>query len=374
MGVMPPVLHLEPGFEPVAAAFEAMLTDGREPGGSVAVIRHGRPLFVAGGGTADHDGAPWTPETLVQVFSTGKAIAAATVLAEVADGRLTLDDPVSRHWPEYRDDPSRPTSVRELLSHRAGKFAFPDETADRDPLNTDALIAGLATAAPEFPEGIGSVEHATTYGHLIDGLLRALGAPSVAETARNLGELVGSRFRFGVAEGELPLVAELELIDPDWAAPYLATDVARRALTRPSGVLDPATQNRDDWRRSSFPAVGLHTDALSLARWYDDLGRSLTTGEGRLHDRFGPELMREAVTGQGVTVDGFVNGEANWALGTRVDGGDIGMGGIGGSAAWYSPTHAYAMAYVTRGLGTHARVDELADLAEACITRMPREA
>lgn len=379
------IAHLAPGMEPVARAFERMLADGREPGGEVAVFRDGEPLLIARGGTADATGRPWLPGTLVQVFSTGKAIAAAAALTAVADGLLALDDPIVAHWPEYRDDPAQPTTLRRLLAHRAGKFAFPDAVADERPFDRDALIAGLAAAEPEFPEGLGSVEHATTYGHLIDGVLRAVGAPSVAQTAARLGELVGATFRFGVPEAELDRVAELELIDPAWVDPYLGSGPARRALTRPRDVLDPAALNRAEWRRTSFPAVGLHTDAVSLARWYDDLGRSASAdGErgGRLRGRLGSELLREAVTGQGVTLDGF-SGEVNWALGMRADaaasgGTEVGMGGIGGSAAWYTQGRGgadaggqrdYAMAYVTRGLGTHERVDELADLVEAALDR-----
>ncbi len=379
MILMPDSSFVAPGMEPVAEAFARMIADGRELGGEVAVYRGGEPLLVARGGTADSAGRAWEARTLVQVFSTGKAIAAAAALAAVADGALGLDEPITRHWREYRDDPERPTTLRRLLAHRAGKFAFPEpggEAAGIDPLDYDAMIASLAALEPEFPEGFGSVEHATSYGHLIDGALRAAGAPSVAEIAVELGGLVGATFRFGVPEPELARVAELELVDPDWVAPFLTTDPAVRALTRPREALDPSALNRPEWRRASFPAIGLHTDAVSLARWYDDLGRSLGGGEpnrgtgradgGELSARLGGALVREAATGQGTTIDAF-SGEVDWALGMRVDGADIGMGGIGGSSAWYSGEYDYAMAYVTRGLGTHERVDELAELVEASL-------
>ncbi|MBN9611988.1 MAG: beta-lactamase family protein, partial [Actinobacteria bacterium] len=256
---MPTAAHVAPGMEPVAEAFERMLADGREPGGEVAVFRDGEPLLITRGGTMDASGRPWQPDTLVQVFSTGKAIAAAAALAAVADGTLRLDDPLTDHWPEYRDDPAQPTTLRRLLSHRAGKFAFPDETADEHPFDQQALIASLAAAVPEFPEGLGSVEHATTYGHLINGVLHSVGAPSVARTATELGELVGATFYFGVPDAEQDRVADLELIDAGWVDPYLGSDAAKRALTRPRDVLDPAALNRPEWRSTGFPAVGLHT-------------------------------------------------------------------------------------------------------------------
>lgn len=362
------ISHLDPVLAPAARAFERMLADGRELGAELAVLRRGRPLLVICGGTKDAAGSPWVPGTLVQVFSTGKPIAAAAALAAVADGAIGLDTPVAEVWAGYRDDPGRVTTLRDVLTHRAGKSAFSARTADLAPDDARALRDDLAASAPEHPDGFGSVEHASTYGHLIDGVLAAVGAPSVADAAPLLGDLVGAVFRFGVPVSELAAVADLEVVDEEWVAPYLASPTAARALTRPAGLLDPALLNGARWRRTSFPAVGLHTDAVSLARWYDDLAASLAPeARGRLRTRLGEPLLREAVTGAGAARDGFTGDEADWALGMRVDGGETGMGGLGGSAAWHSPGHDYSLGFVTRGLGTHQRVDELADLVEECL-------
>ena len=105
MILMPDSSFVAPGMEPVAEAFARMIADGRELGGEVAVYRGGEPLLVARGGTADSAGRAWEARTLVQVFSTGKAIAAAAALAAVADGALGLDEPIRRHVREDRHDP-----------------------------------------------------------------------------------------------------------------------------------------------------------------------------------------------------------------------------------------------------------------------------
>ncbi|TDQ55424.1 hypothetical protein [Actinorugispora endophytica] len=54
-----------------------------------------------------------------------------------------------------------------------------------------------------------------------------------------------------------------------------------------------------------------------------------------------------------------------WTLGFRHDEGEVGTGGIGGGAAWWSPERGYAMACLTRRLADHSRVDAVAAVEEA---------
>ena len=106
---------IAPGMAPVAEAFARMIADGRELGGEVAVYRDGEPLLIARGGTADRAGRPWEAGTLVQVFATGKAIAAAAALAAVADGaRIDVAMPVYRPVPEAGGAPTGADSATVL--------------------------------------------------------------------------------------------------------------------------------------------------------------------------------------------------------------------------------------------------------------------
>ena len=51
---------------------------------------------------------PWDADTLVNVYSVGKPVIALAVLILVERGLIALDDPMARHWPEFRadDDPA----------------------------------------------------------------------------------------------------------------------------------------------------------------------------------------------------------------------------------------------------------------------------
>lgn len=350
-----------PGLEPALEVLDGLVSSGAEPGAGVSVMAVGREVLAAGGGTQDAaGGTPWSERTLVQVYSTGKPLAAIAALLAVRDGHVTLDDPLGTWWPAYRDHPQRPTTLRHVLSHTAGKPVFGPDAVDLAPHRTDALVDVLARQEPATVPGDQLAEHASTYGHLVDGLLAAAGAPSVRGRTRQVADALGVELWFGVGPGDLDRVADLEPLAGTWADGYLADPFARDALLRPPGLLDPTYLRTEEWRCTSFPAVGLHTDARGLAVLYDDLSRA----DGVLAGLLGADLRAEALRVQASGPDAFLRRDAEWSLGFNVEGGEVGMGGIGGSSAWWSPAHGYAMAYVTRGLLDHSRLDAVATAVE----------
>ncbi|MFD7083115.1 serine hydrolase domain-containing protein [Streptomyces sp. NPDC059918] len=356
-------------WSPVVARFRELVDTGHEPGGSLAVWRHGAPALVVHGGSSDlARQVPWGADTLVQVFSTGKPLVALAALQAVADGRIGLDAPVTAYWPAYRDSAQRPTTLRDILSHRSGKHTFSPAAATVDPRDHAGLVHDLETMAPLTVPGRYTAEHATTYGHLVDGVLAAVGAPAVHEYASDLSRALGARFRFGVRPHEVPLVAEAEPMGSAWTDPHLSHELGRAALLRPAGLLHTDTLRSASWLTTAFGAIGLITDATSLARLYDDLSRP----DGHISRSLGTPLRSELLATPAATPDGFLRDCVRWSPGFQIDdNGDIGMGGIGGSCAWYSPEHGYSLGYVTRGLHDHARVEYLAEAVESTL-RMRR--
>lgn len=354
------------GYEHAREAFVDLLHSGREVGASVCVWREGRPVLQLHGGWQDEARTrPWMADTLAMTYSVGKPLAAVAALRAVAEGRVDLDAPVTQWWPEYAAHGKERTTLRHMLSHTAGLPAFSDSALH--PLDRAALIADLVTQRPLWEPGTVPAEHALTYGHLIDGALAALGCPDIRSSTAELAERLGVRFCFGVDEADLPRVADLEIIDPSWAGTERDPELARRARTIPVGMLDPALLNTDGPRLASFPAVGLFATAASLARFYDDLARE----DGVLAGLLGPRLLWELVSPQSTGVDRFLGSPVDWGLGLRVDEGEWGMGGIGGSCAWHHPGRGYSFAYVTRGLGTFDRVEAMAEAVEAAVDAAP---
>ena len=108
--------HTDADFTSVRRVFESFFADGRETGAGVAVVHRGRLVVDLVGGPS------WTPRTVVAVYSVSKPFAAACLMILVDRGRVGLDDPVHRHWPEFPDDG---TTVRHVLAHTAGRPVFP---------------------------------------------------------------------------------------------------------------------------------------------------------------------------------------------------------------------------------------------------------
>lgn len=123
------------------------------PGLSVLVIKDGKVVREQGYGVANLEhGVPVTPQTVFQSGSVGKTFTAALILLLEQDGKLKLDDPISRHLP---DTPAAwdKITIRHLLTHTSG-LDDPYRIIDFRKDYTDAeLIALEATVPVRFAPG-----------------------------------------------------------------------------------------------------------------------------------------------------------------------------------------------------------------------------
>lgn len=361
---------LDPGFVGVGDAFDRLFVDGMEVGAGLAVWHRGRPVVDltgggAGGPTGAADRSPWRADTLANVYSVGKPVAAFCLLMLVDRGRLGLDDPVCRHWPGFR---ATGVTVRHVLSHTAGLPVFP-VARPASAFADWALLAGdLAAAGAESPPGAVAAEHALTYGHLVGELVRRIDGRSVGRfLAEEVAGPWGLDLWFGVPAAEQARCAELAYAVPDWPERTLGDrdSLRYRALANPSGAVDLAVVNGAVWRSAEVPAVNLHATAAALARFYAGLLAGGVLDGVRL---LSPALMAEFLRVQHDGPDLLLDRPVRWSLGMQVeDDGSWGMGGIGGSVAYADPVRGFTFAYVTRLLGEFDRVDVLVDAVEAAL-------
>lgn len=202
------------------------------PGVAVAVVRDGKVVHAKGYGLANVEwNAPVTPETVFQSGSVGKQFTAALVMILAEEGKLGLDDPVSKHLPEappaWKD-----ITVRHLLTHTSGiSGAAYDKVIDLRRDYTEAeLVAEIARLPLDFPPG-GQWRYSNP-GYVILGVLigrvggkfygdllrEKVFAPLGMTTARVISEadIVGNR-----ADGYR--LADGELKNQPWVAPALNT-------------------------------------------------------------------------------------------------------------------------------------------------------
>lgn len=93
------------------------------PGAVVLVARGDRILFRGARGQADiASGSPLQPDSVFRIGSLGKQFAAAALLTLVDDGRVALDDPLSRYLPDYPGGEN--ITLSQLLNHTSGVRNF----------------------------------------------------------------------------------------------------------------------------------------------------------------------------------------------------------------------------------------------------------
>ncbi len=330
----------------VAALLDARSAAGQEPGAAVCVIRSGEVVVDHVLGTRDGV-EPWTPDTLVMTYSVAKPFAALVVLNVVASGALGLDQPVAEVWPEYAAHGKGGTTVRQVLHHSAGLPKFPAAASDLAYDDLEGLTATLAAAAPEFEPGSAVSEHALTYGHLCDALVRRATGDALADRFARIAADHGWDLHLRVSSADLDRCADVVALD-GWPDEYVSDQRWGPALAVPAGLMDPAVINSERFRRCSFPAIAMHASARGLARFYGDLTRP----DGPVVNRLGRDLHAAYVGPQATGVDLVIGQEVTWTLGFQVDEEDLGMGGVGGCAAWLSFVDGAAVGVVSRGLGS----------------------
>src|SRR5215213_3554553 len=138
----------------IDSVVKAEMSRQKIPGVAVAVVSKGAVMMAKGYGEAnvEHHVAV-TPETVFESGSVGKQFTSAAVMLLVEDGKIGLEDPITKYFP---DAPASwvGITVRHLLTHTSG---IPDYTTDamdyRRDYTEDELEQMAFGLTPEFPPG-----------------------------------------------------------------------------------------------------------------------------------------------------------------------------------------------------------------------------
>lgn len=376
--------HCDPRFTPVADAFSALFEDPQERGAALCIQVGGETVVDLWSGSAGKEpGQDWQADTLLNLFSCTKTFAAVAALQLVGEGRLELDAPVARYWPEFAAAGKQDITVRQLLCHRAGLPAIREPLAPEALYDWDSMTAALADETPWWTPGAEHGYAPITYGWLIGEVIRRVdgrepGAAIVARTATPLG----LDFHIGLDDREFHRVAHIARGKGnlgDAAAQRLlrtmmtdAAALSTRAFTNPPSVL--TSTNKPEWRRMSQPAANGHGNARSLAGFYSGLLQGKL-----LDDALLAELTREHAVGEdrtlltctrfglGCMLDQPSVANATYGLGPQA----FGHPGAGGSIGFADPERELAFGFVVNTLGPYVLMDpraqRLARLAGDCL-------
>jgi len=272
-----------PKFAPVRDAFAQNFADGLEVGASVAVTLDGRPVVDLWAGEARQGGAPWQRDTIVNVYSTTKTMAAICVLMLADRGQVDLDAPVARYWPEFAQNGKEGVLVRHVMSHSAGLPGFEPPVAQVEEIyDWDRACRNLAAQKPWWTPGDGSGYHAMTQGFLQGEIVRRVTGKSIGRFFRDeVATPLGADFHIGLPAEHDARVGELvpPTAGPEAASPDPSSIGGRVFRSIQVTALEPRTTG---WRRAEIPAAGGIGNARSVARVHSALACGGTVDGVRL--------------------------------------------------------------------------------------------
>jgi D-alanyl-D-alanine carboxypeptidase len=214
LGSAAPALALPADFKAKADAFVESAWPADGPGASVIVVEHGRTVYVRGRGLADvAAGTPITPDTVFRLGSISKQFSAAVVMQLVQEGKLSLDDPLSKFLPDY-PQPGASATVRQLLNHTSGVqpyTAIPGwmvEANTNRPYTTEQMIAVFRDLPAVTPPGQAWAYNNSGYV-LVGAIIEAVtGKPWYQAVEERIAKPLRLRtIRYGVGEESIPNMA-----------------------------------------------------------------------------------------------------------------------------------------------------------------------
>jgi len=352
----------------IRRAFEANFASGREVGAALSIWSGGREEVHFCGGFRDAARTvPWTPETLVLIWSATKGIAAACALRVIESFGCDLEMPVARLWPEFSGGGKAGVTLGQVLSHQAGLAAL--GVQGLDVLDHESVVRAIETQPPLWDVGHGHGYGPRTFGFLVDEIVRrATGEVSLGAYWRSeLADPLALDLWIGLPESEFPRVAtmlppraeDLRGGDPFFEAFADPGSLTRRAFSSPGGLASVSSMNSPAARSASLPGMGGIGTASSLAKFYAILaeggrwnGKSHwgDSAMGWMSNRLtqGPDkvLLTDTAFSAGFLMDpldAFGN-KLRAILGPSP--GAFGHPGAGGSLAFADPANRIGFAYV----------------------------
>jgi CubicO group peptidase (beta-lactamase class C family) len=230
----------------VDAYAKAEMERQKIPGMAVAVVQGGKVVVLRGYGLANVElGVPVKPETIFQAASVSKQFTAAAIMLLVEDGKLSLEDPITKFYPDvpwtWRD-----ITVRHLLTHTSGLPDYFDALDLRKDYTEDDLVKvafGLKLLS----------EPGTRYAYVNTGYL-LLGAIIRKASGRFYGDILQERVFAKLGMKTATIISEEDIV-PNRAAGYRLV--------------------KDEWKNEDWvnPSInttadgGLQLSVLDLVAW-----------------------------------------------------------------------------------------------------------
>lgn len=331
----------------IPGRLQRFVDDGQIAGAVTLVARHGQVVSLEAVGQADlATGQPMRTDTLFWIASMTKPLTAAAVLALQDEGKLSVQDPVAKHLPEFKNQwlvqargsntltlvrPARPVTLLDLLTHSAGLGDVPAPRAD---CSLAELVMAYAQAPLQFPPG-------SKWSYSNPGI-NTLGRVVEAVSGRPFPDFLAERF-----------LRPLGMKDTTfWPDARQARRLAKSYQPGPGGkgleetsIYFLAGADVRSRQRTAYPAGGLFSTAADMGTFYRMMLQGGSWQGKTLLSRVAVEQLTRTQSGDLKT--GFTDG-MSWGLGFAVvktplgvtgmlSPGTFGHGGAYGTQSWADP-------------------------------------
>lgn len=360
-----------PRFGPLKDAFARNFAEHGELGAALAVTRHGEMVVDLWGGWRDPGrGLRWERDTILCMMSVAKAVTALCVHVLADEGRIELDAPVARYWPEYGCQGKEATPVRWALCHLAGVPVIdgPPRGAIYD---WGAMTSALAAQAPMVAPGTTPIYHTMTQGFLLGELVRRVTGTSLGGFLRaRVAAPLGLDYAIGLDAAAMARCAEM--------VPSAGTVLALAQSGDPASLLArawaqlPAEEdfNSPAWRGAEIPSANGHGTARAIAALYGALamgGAPLLSREALARATALQWHARSAASGLTfrAAMGFFLNCPPDRPMGPNPA--TFGHSGAGGAQSFADPAAGLGFCYAPNRM--HGGIDigpRAANLIESC--------
>lgn len=369
-------------FSSVLDVFSQLLEDPEQRGASLCVQVAGETVLDVWGGVIDRHGEQlWQRDTLVNIFSSGKPVAAVVLLQMVAEGRLQLDTPLQEYWPELAQQGQQHITLRHVLSHQAGLPAILEPLAAEALYDWSQMLAALENTPPWWTPGQAHGYAPMTYGWLVGELIQRIdGCDPRTAIAKRIAEPLQLALHLGVSEQQLAQVGDVMRMKGavvDTAAMRLMQTIgsnpqsmSAKAFANPTSMM--TSTNKPEWRLMQQPAANMHATARGLAGFYTGLL------QGQLLD---DELLNAMLTEHSAGADLTLLTNTRFGLGCMLEQADqlpasyalgphsFGHPGAGGTLGCADPEREVSVAFVTNSLGASVLMDPRAQKINAALKK-----
>lgn len=117
------------------------LTADKNFSGGLLIIKDGKKIFSKGYGWANKEKKiPFTPSTLASIGSITKAFTAAAIMKLSEQGKLSVNDPLTKFFPDVPVDKANIT-IHQLLTHSSGFHEFlKEDGGDYEKIETEGFL------------------------------------------------------------------------------------------------------------------------------------------------------------------------------------------------------------------------------------------